>query len=225
MLEKMTAREEIHIGIDEDGSVIESDLDSKLAVINLGSASGVKKGFRFEVFQIKQGNRRIHKGYLEVRSLEPETALCSILVHRVPMPRCPICGYVALHRFERFCPHCSGGDTGFGLQRLSGSPKWMEVGMNRQDPIVGGDYVYNPFFDRDKSLRYAVKGQALLPEKFGRDYIIDLIGWHGATVEDEVSARSDYLVAGKWASEDVKKARELGVKVLYQFDLYEFFER
>ena len=44
-------------------------------------------------------------------------------------------------------------------------------------------------------------------------------------MEEDVSARTDYLVAGKWASDDVKKARELGVKVLYQFDLFEFFER
>ena len=225
LLEKMTAREEIHVGIDEDGEVIESDLDARLAVMDLGSQSGVKKGFRFEVFQIEQGNRRVHKGYLEVRSLGPETATCSILVHMVPMPRCPICGYVADNRFEQFCPFCSGGETNFGLQRLSGSPKLIEVGMNRQNPIVAGDYVYNPFFDREKRLRFAVKGQALLPEKFGRDYVIDLIRWHGAIVEEDVSARTDYLVAGKWASDDVKKARELGVKVLYQFDLFEFFER
>ncbi len=224
-LEKMTAREEIHVGVDEDGTVIESDLDSRLAVIDLGSQVGVKKGFRFEVFLIEQGNRRVHKGYLEVRSLEPETATCSILVHMVQMPRCPICGYVAHNRFEQYCPYCSGGETGFGLQRLSGSPKLVEVGMDRQNPIVAGDYVYNPFFDRDKRLRFAAKGQAVLPEKFARDYVIDLVRWHGGIVEDDVSARTDYLIAGKWASEDVKKARELGVKVLFQFDLFEFFER
>ncbi len=219
-LTKMTAREAERAEVRPDGKLLKVDEPTKLAIINVGKAHGVKKGFIFEVFQIKGGNRRVHKGMIEVKTVDEETSAATILVREIRLPRCPNSGYAAMRPEERFSPYDSGGQSGLRVVKLQARPKEVIWGMNPDDPMAEGDLIYSPFFDPGSVLRFTVKGDdhiAYTPEE-----IVRSIKWHGGIVDDEVTATTDYLVSQRWAQDPIKKARELGVPILYEFDVFRF---
>ena len=51
-------------------------------------------------------------------------------------------------------------------------------------------------------------------EKFTRKEIEDLIEKHGGKASGTVSKKTDYLVAGENAGSKLKKAQELGIKII-----------
>ena len=215
----MTARDVQHAEMDSDGLLLKVDEATKLAVINLGASQGVTKGMRFEIFQVKHGNVRIHKGLIEVKTVDEETATATVLYRVVSLPRCPTTGYAASRPEERFSPYDSGGQSGLKVVKLLARPKVVTWGMNPRDPMTAGDLVFNPFFDAKRKLRFCVKGEKI---EYAQEEIIRTIKGHGGVIDDEVTATTDFLVSQRWAQEHVKKARELGVPVLYEFDIFDF---
>lgn len=213
-------------GLGQLGRVMTSDPERNLAVVNLGTRHGVKAGMRFEVFQIRRGNHRVHKGHIEVKTAEAEVSICAILVKEVRLPRCPVCHYTAAQPEERFCPRCTSPGTSQGAQMLSDSPKVVIWGKSGTDPIVKGDLLFNPFFSPKKKKLYAISGQALIKRKaYSREAIKEAVVFHGNTVADQVSAKTDVLIALRGDVDVVKKAKELGIVIVYGFELFRYLEK
>lgn len=224
-LRKFTARERQTADVIADGSILKTDYETKIAIIDIGSSNGVKRGYRFEVFQIRAGVHRESKGFLEVKTVNPETSTCIMLERDIDFPRCPVCGYVAHLPEELYCPYCSGGTSGIGVQKLSASPKKVTIGINPDNPIAADDLVWNPLFGGAKGNTIVYKGDPLLPNRFSRHFIEDIITWYGNGLEKDISAEVDLVVAGKLATDAVDAARELGIPIIYEFELFPFLRR
>ena len=226
-LQKYMVRDLPEVDMGHDGIVLTVDIESRQAVINIGRRQGVKCGMRFEVFRFQQGNRRIRKGYLTVRNTGRETSSCIIVDMAIRLPRCPADGYTARYPEERFCPYCTGSKGGARIQRLSGAPKEANLGMDQKNPIVAGDLVQNPLYDPGKKLHFAVKGEAEDPvsRKWKDADFIAAIKRHGGVVDADVSAQTDVLLVGKCAMDAVRKARELGIRVLHQYEVFDFLRQ
>ncbi len=209
-----------------DGRLLRIDGATGLAVLDVGRAQGVEKGFIFEVFQIKSG-RRVLKGRVEVRTVGETTSTARVSVEAVRLPRCHASGYTAAEPWERFSPYDSGGAGGLKVARLLGRPKEAVRGMNPDDPMVRGDLIHNPFFDADRPLRVAVQGDDYIV--YSPDEIRAAVRRHGGIVDDEVTAATDCLVSLRWPGDDdpppLRKARELGVPVIHEFELFGFLGR
>jgi len=201
--------------------VLATDLGSRQVVLNIGENQKVRRGMRFEIFRIRQGGRRARKGFVDVRSVDRETAVCMILEQDIRLGRCPSCGYVARIPEEQNCPYCTGSGQGLHIQRLSASPKMTRIVMNPDDPIVIGDFAQNPLFDSKKALHFAVKGEPLSTQYKTEDFLSS-IRWHGGVIDAEIGAGTNVLLSGKWALEDTRRARELGIEILYQFQVFDF---
>lgn len=226
-LQKFMVRDLPEIDMGNDGIVLTVDIESRHAVINVGRRQGIKPGMRFEVFRLQQGVRRIRKGYLVVRSASRETAGCIIVNMAIRLPRCPTDGYTARYPEEQFCPYDTGSAGGSQVQRLSAIPKATNLGMDPNYPIVAGDLIQNPLYESETKLHFAVKGDpdSPLARKWGFEDFIKAIKWHGGLIDADVSAQTDVLLTGKYAMDDTRKARELGVKVLRQYELFDFLRQ
>ena len=221
-LERASARDPIEVDVAADGVVLNSNIEGRLVVVDIGEQQGVKRGMRFEVFQLRNGGRRVRKGFVDVRSVDRETASCIIIDRKIRLPRCPACGYIGRYPEEQFCPNCTGG--GILFQRLRASPRESSLGMNPSDPIVVGDLIQNPLFDAGRKLRFAVKGDPL-HTNFRTEDLMTAIRWHGGVIDSDVGAQTDVLLAGKWATEESRKASELGIHVLYHYELFHFLRK
>ncbi len=62
-----------------DGSVLNTSSGSQMAYIDIGRIHGLRRGTKFEVFRYGKGGELLPKGWLEVRDVEKDTALCGIL--------------------------------------------------------------------------------------------------------------------------------------------------
>jgi len=213
-------------GLAPVGKVLTSDPEHNLAVISCGTRHGVKPGMRFEVFQVRRGNTRVRKGFVEVKTSHPEVSSCAIVVKEVRLPRCPVCSYTAEDPKEMYCPRCTRPGTSQGAQRLSSSPKIVLRGKSLADPIVKGDLIFNPLFSPGSKRRYAVSGQPLIRRH--KDYSVDAIKksieFHGNLVQERLDAKTDVLVALR-GGEDVKRARELGIVIVYGWQLFRYLDR
>jgi hypothetical protein len=224
-LRKFTARERQTADIIPNGMVLKTDYETKIAIIDIGSSNGIKLGFRFEVFQIRAGVYRESKGFLEVKTVNPETATCTLVERNIELPRCPVCGYTARMPEEIYCPYCSGGTSGIGVQKLNASPKKVVLGINPDNPVAASDLIWNPLFGEAKGKIVVYKGDPLLPNRYARAYIEDTIKNYGNRLAEDVSAEVDLLVAGRLATDTVEAARELGIPIVYEFELFPFLRR
>ncbi|MHC4507316.1 MAG: BRCT domain-containing protein, partial [Planctomycetota bacterium] len=141
------------------------------------------------------------------------------------LPRCPAGDYTASQPEELFCPyHAGAGGAGARAQLLKAIPKEVNMGMKVEDPIVVGDLVGNPFFEPGKRLHFAVKGDPDNPvvREFKTEDFVAAIRWHGGIIDADLGAQTDVLLTGKYAADDVRKARELGVDILRQYETFDF---
>lgn len=208
------------------GQVLESSSETRTAVISIGGRLGVKRGMRFEVYQVRYGNRRVGKGYVEVKSVGPETSTCGIIVREVVLPRCPVCSYTAEQPEEQYCPRCTAPGSPQAYQRLLGSPKVEVTGSSLTDPIVKGDLVYNPLFKLGGGRRFVVAGEGLVE---GKDYekanVERVVQSYGGVVEKELGSGTEAVIALRGGKEVVGRAQELGVPIVREFELFRYLEK
>ena len=62
-----------------DGTVIASDPAAGLASIDIGGRDLLRRGTKFDVFRYGKGGVLIHKGRIEVRDVDRDTAVCGIV--------------------------------------------------------------------------------------------------------------------------------------------------
>lgn len=222
-----------------DGHVILSDPAHNLVVIDIGTAAGVKDGYRFECFALRPGKQRARKGFIEVRHAGVSQSNCLIVQRPVSLPRDPLSAYVASEPEETFSPYQESGRKGFSAQQLTGVPKTAVLGMNREDPIVEGDLVQNPFFSPGKSLAFYIAGAKDIvneQQKSAIRYrwmeIKAVVETYGGKVSAVADTTVDYVIAQKnpktegtdAEKAEFQKAVDLGLPVIYEWELFRFLD-
>ena len=139
------------------------------------------------------------------------------------IPRSPSSSYTGEQPEAKYDPYVTGGGGSTKAQPLNAKPKQVEIGVNVDDPVVPGDSVWNPFFSPGRKIRFTVKGSLWI--RYKEEDIIKTIKRYDGEVLPELTARTDFLIAGRWATEDIKKAREMGVPVFHEWELFRFLER
>ena len=105
-----------------------------------------------------------------------------------------------------------------GRDRLNPIKAWRTGTMGR----VEGDYVANPYFSAEEKLTFVFGGDTIRRSLREIKYFIEE---NDGVLQDELTLETNFLVAGTGPEADrmVKKARELGVKILREDELYGFF--
>jgi len=182
------------------------------------------------------------KGMVEVTEVRAHTSDVVILPERRRNPTCPQCGWEAPEPDMKYCPFCFLGDSNNEVQQLDQSVKAvLSQAQNPFLPIVPGDRLSNPYFSPNRPLIFVLGSQpvrrnrqemkAFIMDNGGR--VVDpetlLIRPEETLVKDvvlEVSpSEINYLIPGTGPDADrlLKRARELGIRVMREEELFEFF--
>lgn len=227
--------ERANVLMEADGKVILADPVSHTVVIDIGTAAGVKNGFRFEVYGLRPGNVKQSKGYIEVRRADPTKSECLVVRRPVVLPKDPLSDYVAQDPEEAYSPYQESGRKEGTAQPLSGRPKVVLSGPSKLDPILEGDRVQNPFFAPGKTFTYYIAGAKAADKKSAIRYrwtdIKAVVESYGDKVVAKVDPTVNYVIAQKNPEEgddvekaEFKKAKELGLPVIYEWELFRFLE-
>lgn len=182
------------------------------------------------------------KGMIEITKVHRHSSEGVILPERLRNPVCPQCGWEAYDSDMRYCPFCFRGDNDDEVQRLDTTVKAvLNKAQDRFLPILVGDRLSNPYFSPTLELIFVLGSQ---PVRRTRQHMKAFIEYNGGKVVEaealltrpEVSAAEitvrevmpyevNYVVPGKGPDADalLKRARELGIRLMREDDLYEFF--
>lgn len=181
------------------------------------------------------------KGTIEVFKVHRHTSEAVILPERWRLPVCSQCGWEAPDQKMRHCPFCFLGENNDEVQALEATRK--ELISRAEDPfkpIAVGDSLSNPYFSPTSPLIFAIAGE---PVSRNRQELVAFIEEHGGrVVSSDVLVRPPGLVAvtgaalpieinylvvgtGEEAERLLKRARDLGIRVMRDEELYEFFGR
>jgi NAD-dependent DNA ligase len=91
------------------------------------------------------------------------------------------------------------------------------------DPIVKGDHIISPFFDKHEVKKFLFVGELTNPV-YSKKQITKLITETGAEVYRELSVYLDFIIAGKGAkeTEDYKQAVNLGLTILSEREVIKY---
>ncbi|MBI4577649.1 MAG: hypothetical protein HY722_15410 [Planctomycetes bacterium] len=98
--------------------------------------------------------------------------------------------------------------------------------VDASDPIVRGDYIKSPFFDKSEQQVFVFAGE-LTNTTYGRRELVRKIEEIGARVDDEVTIETDYLIVGKGYKdvEAYQQAVPLGVYIMRENELFDYLSR
>jgi NAD-dependent DNA ligase len=98
--------------------------------------------------------------------------------------------------------------------------------VDSTDPIVKGDLIASPFYDKHKTMNFVLVGKPK-NERYSLDELVRRIEEEGGRVDKSISIDTDFMVAMEEAdqSEEFAKAVQLGVIVMREQELMEFLGR
>ena len=173
------------------------------------------------------------KGKLEVQRIHAFWSEGVLLPSKHSLPKCPSCEWEATDTTMKYCPYCFTGDNNDEIQPLiEATGELMVVGRDRLHPIkawrkgakgwIEGDFVANPYFSAEEKLTFTFAGDTIRRSLREIRYFIEE---NGGVLQTELTLDTNFLVVGTGPKADmmVKKARELGVKILREDELYDFF--
>lgn len=235
-LDYLTSREPERADVQNraDGQVVLADPIKNTICINIGTAHGVRNGFRFECYAMHPGDRKNHKAYLEVRKASPNVSECLILTKPIELPKDPLSDYAAKQPEERYSPYQQSGRAGSLLQGLTAVPKKGRLGMDVMNPIVIGDFVQNPFFDPHKQYTFYIAGDKAIQQgqqksaiAYQWPHIRKIIRLYGGKVVKKVDLSVDFMVAQKNPQDDsnFNTGVTLGIPVMYEWELFRFLDQ
>jgi len=235
-LDYLTSREPERADVQEraDGQVVLSDPVNNTICINIGTAHGVRNGFRFECYALKPGDRKNTKAYLEVRRASPNVSECMIITKPIELPKDPLSNYAGSQPEEQFSPYQQSGKAGSLLQGLTAVPKKGQMGMNTMNPIVVGDYVQNPFFNPYKRYTFYIAGDKTIQQgqqksaiAYQWPHIKSVIEQYGGKVAEKVDLTVNYMVAQKNPQDDPQfgKGVTLGIPVIHEWEIFRFLDQ
>jgi NAD-dependent DNA ligase len=94
--------------------------------------------------------------------------------------------------------------------------------VDRNNPIIPGDHIHNPVYSPDDVKIFVVKGDFDL---YSREELRHFIRLTGNEVQDQISSKTDFLVAGANSTKAVEQAADNGVTILSERQLVEFIRR
>jgi hypothetical protein len=227
-LERMTERrkrlEELH----KDGQVLSSDPKTNLAVVNLGKRHGVRPGMVFDIFEVKRDGKKVRKGKLRLRKVEAQQSFAVVLAACEAPKVCPQCGWSTTDITHLFCPFCLGGedDKEREAQRLAeGSTKDRIVATEFLNPVKKGDHISSPFYLgrlKKKAFSFAVIGRTV---DRSRQEIAMFLKENGCSLVASVTLDTDFAIVGTGTNvgQEIEKARKMGVSVIRESELFDFF--
>lgn len=173
------------------------------------------------------------KGKLEVQRIHAFWSEGVLLPSKRAMPECPSCGWEANETDMKYCSYCFTGDNDDEIQPLiEATGEMIVIGRDRLHPVrpwrkgpmgwIEGDFVANPYFTAEEKLTFVFAGDTIRRSLREIKYFIQE---NGGVLQDELELDTNFLVAGTGREADrmVKLARELGVKILREDELYDFF--
>jgi hypothetical protein len=93
------------------------------------------------------------------------------------------------------------------------------------DPIVKGDHIISPFFDKHEVKEFVFAGELVNP-LYSKQEVVKMIEEMGGKVAPpgQLSVETDFLIAGKGAEETEEYARaiDLGITVLREEELFKY---
>jgi NAD-dependent DNA ligase len=214
--------------LNEDGQVISANPDTNLAVVNLGARQGVRPGMLFDVFELKKDGRKIRKAKIRLQKVESQQSTAVILAAR-PVPKsCSQCGWATTDATVLFCPYCRGGEPPIlpdVVRLVEGAASLAVVSPDFLNPVSKGDWISSPFYLGGKNrqiFNFAIAGQ---PVQHSRQEIYAFLKENGCKLAEDVTIDTDFAVVGTGPNVDdeLKKARLLGVSILREQDLFNFF--
>jgi len=181
------------------------------------------------------------RGMIEIAEVRTHTSDAYILPERVRHPVCPQCGWEAYNEDMRYCPYCFLGDNNNEVQQLDQSVKsLLNKAENAFRPISVGDRLSNPYFSSNRPLIFVLGSE---PVRRNRQELKAFIEENGGRVldpsvllrrPDDLSSPAlvdvlpsevNYLIPGGGpdANKLLKRARELGIRVMREEEIFEFF--
>jgi len=241
VLSDLTQREVERADIfkEADGHVLFSDPVSNMLIIDRGTAAGVKNGYRFEVFTLQPGNKKLIKGYIEVRKADPSKSECIVVRRPVLLPKDPLSAYIGKDPEELFSPYQESGNKSFTAQPLSGGGRMAMMGQTRDQPIVEGDRIQNPFYAPEKTFTYYIAGSKEMANERQKSAIRyrwaeikQVIEFYGGKVVAQPDVTVNYVIAQKnpktegtdAEKAEFQKAVDLGLPVIYEWELFRFLD-
>jgi hypothetical protein len=217
-----------------DGKIVYADDVHNILVIDIGSSAGVRNGFRFEVYAMRPGKKKVSKGYLEVIRADPTKSQCKFLNKLVPLPKDSLSEYVGAQPEEMYSPYQQSGNKDATASAMT-SARPSILGFDIRDPIVEGDLVQNPFFSPGKNYTFYVAGLKELDKDSGRQKSAIKYRWteikavaerYGGKVVNDVDIDVNYMIAQKDPTSDDKyvKGVDLGIPVIYEWELFRFLD-
>lgn len=174
-----------------DGAILSLDIPTRFCVIDLGRINGVHRGMRFDVMRSRQ-NKMVRLATIEVTKVGSSTSEAAILNEPSIKKVCPVTGYVAPNPEERYSPYAVGdGDRAIPLATVVQEDVCT---MKESDPVVVGDIIVNPVFEKDKKLKIAFAGDPVI---YPIDVLKNQIQEAGAQLQDKVDIDTDFLVIGR----------------------------
>jgi len=227
-LERMKERRKRLEQLHKDGTVLSSDPKTNMAVVDLGRRHGVRPGMVFDVFEAKRDGKMVRKGKVRLRRVESQQSFVVILAAREAPKVCPQCGWESTNITHLFCPYCLGGEEEREkeAQRLSeGRSTDRITAPEFLNPVKKGDFISSPFYLgrlKKRAFTFAIAGQ---PIDRSRQEIAMFLKENGCTLVSNINLDTDFAIVGTGprVEGDMEKARKMGVSVLRESELFDFF--
>ncbi len=176
-----------------DGKVIQVDIDNKFVVVNLGKVHRVHQGMKFDVIRWRL-NKWDYMGAIELTEVDSTTSAGVILDSIQQKKVCPLTGYVARDPEEKYSPYAATGSGQDRVVELIQTDHEERASMRLLDPIVVADFITNPFYSKDRVMKFVVAGD---PIRYSANEIMQMITKYGGKVQERVDVDTDYLVLGR----------------------------
>ena len=184
------------------------------------------------------------KAIIEVTKVRPHTSDAVILPQRHRNPVCPQCGWKAYAADMKNCPFCFLGDNNDEVQPLDATAAGVVgQGVDVFKPVMAGDRLSNPYFSPNRPLVFVLGKE---PARQPREHMKAFIEYNGGRVvaSGDLMARPEesamdtavhevmpyeinYVIPGQGPDREAlqTRARSLGIRMMREDDLYEFFGR
>ncbi len=184
----------------------------------------------------------IIKGMVEIVDVRAHSSDAVILPERIRKPSCPQCGWEAPKSDMKYCPYCTVGDADDEIQTLDEpTVALLNKAVNPFLPMMAGDRLSNPYFAPNRPLVFCLGS---VPVRRSRQMLKTFLkANNGRVVEPEVLLTKpqdaavsvditevypyeiNYLIPGIGADADdlINRARSLGIRIMREGELFEFF--
>lgn len=224
---------------DVDGQILTLDINSKFCVVDVGSVNNARRGMRFEVVR-RKADKWEKLATIELTKINASTSEAIIIDLPAEYKECPSTGYKTDDLDQQFSPYVAGRENrAVPLRKVS---RGDISSMRPENPVLVGDVLRNPLFNRDKKLKFAFAGE---PVVFSEDILKNRIMASGNFLQEVIDLETDFLILGKTidadtnnddaeneinkAAEKVRKTKEFaeqyGIPIMREVELNQFLRQ